>query len=159
MKTRLKLFTAALMLAGSMAAAEISTDQLVSDLQAEGYTFIDVKRGPTQIKIEAVRGTEKVETIIDRETGAVLKTETETASTRDQSRSGVRLRDRNRDFLRLRSGDDSMDDDDRDDDSDDDHGSDDDGRDDDDHDDDHGGDDDSHDDDHGGDDDGDDSDD
>ena len=69
----MKLMVAALVLSGSMAMAAVTTEQLVADLQAEGYTWIEVKRGPTQIKIEAVRGTSKTETIIDAETGSDRK--------------------------------------------------------------------------------------
>ena len=99
----MKLMVAALVLSGSMAMAAVTTEQLVADLQAEGYTWIEVKRGPTQIKIEAVRGTSKTETIIDAETGAILKSETEDANAAEQARIGVKVRERvrNRDFLRI----------------------------------------------------------
>ena len=112
----MKLMVAALVLSGSMAMAAVTTEQLVADLQAEGYTWIEVKRGPTQIKIEAVRGTSKTETIIDAETGAILRSETEDANAAEQARIGVKVRERvrNRDFLRIGrdDGDDDGEDDD-----------------------------------------------
>lgn len=112
MKTKLKLMVAGLVLSAGMAMAAVNTDQVIADLQAEGYTWIEVKRGPTQIKIEAVKGTTKVETVIDAATGAVLKTETETASLRDQERTGVQVRDRNEDFVDVSGpGDDDSNDD------------------------------------------------
>ena len=64
MTTRFKLMTAALILSGGMAFAAVTTDQVVADLQAEGYSWIEVKQGPNQIKVEAVKGTTKVETVI-----------------------------------------------------------------------------------------------
>ncbi|MGJ8602950.1 MAG: hypothetical protein ACSHXH_02410 [Marivita sp.] len=103
------------------------TDQLVSDLQAQGFTRIEVKNGLTQTKVEAVRGTEKVETVFDRATGAVIEQEIERVDSDDDTAPGVSIRDRNRDFADAgRSDDDDDDDDDRrggrdDDDDDDDH--------------------------------------
>ena len=142
------------------------TDQLVSDLQAQGFTRIEVKNGLTQTKVEAIRGTEKVETVFDRATGAVIEQEIERVDSDDDTAPGVSIRDRNRDFADAGRSDDDDDDDDRrggrdHDDDDDDHrgGRDDDDDDDsrdDDHDDDH---DDDDDDDHGSDDDDDDDDD
>ncbi len=149
MKTKMKLMVAGMILAAGMATAAVNTDLLISDLQAQGYTWIEVKRGPTQIKIEAIKGSVKVETIIDAETGAVLKREVETASAAEQGRTGVELRDRDRDFIDAGQGgdDDSNDDSDDDnsddgDDSDDDNSNDDDSNDDDDDNGGHGGDDD-----------------
>ena len=128
------MLTTALVIWGGAAMAVVTTDALVSDLQAQGYSWIEVKQGPTQIKVE---------TVYDIATGAVIESETERASVAEQGRTGVEVQTRDRDFEDGRD-DDSGDDDDRDDggrdddssdDRDDDHG----GRDDDDHDDDHGG--------------------
>jgi hypothetical protein len=120
MKTKMKLMVAGMILAAGMATAAVNTDLLISDLQAQGYTWIEVKRGPTQIKIEAIKGSVKVETIIDAETGAVLKREVETASAAEQGRTGVELRDRDRDFIDVGQGGDDDSNDDSNDDSDDD---------------------------------------
>lgn len=155
-KTRLMLMTATMALSASMAVAAVTTTEIVQTYRDQGYSWIEVKQGITQIKVEAVRGTEKIEVVIDAETGAVLKQETEQASIGEQGRTGVEIRTRDEDFLDDdRQGDDV--DDDGQDDGADDHGGDDDGGDDDDSDDDddHGGDDHGGD-DHGGDDDGDD---
>jgi hypothetical protein len=144
------MLTTALVIWGGAAMAVVTTDALVSDLQAQGYSWIEVKKGPTQIKVEAVKGTVKVETVYDIATGAVIESETERASAAEQGRTGVEVQTRDRDFEDGRD-DDSGDDDDRDDDGSDDDGSDDDGSDD--RDDDRGGrDDDDGDDDRGGDD-------
>jgi hypothetical protein len=129
------MLTTALVIWGGAAMAVVTTEALVADLQAQGYSWIEVKQGPTQIKVEAVKGTVKVETVYDIATGAVIESETERASVAEQGRTGVEVRTRDRDFEDGRDDDSGRDDDDSDD-RDDDHG----GRgDDDDHDDDHGG--------------------
>lgn len=124
MKTMLSTAAAALILTGTAALA-VTAEDLIAEYRAAGYDWIEVKRGPTQIKLEAVRGTEEVEIVVDAATGAVLKRETERADRDDMGRSGVRIRDTARDFSTGRGWDDDDDDDDddrrgRDDDDDDD---------------------------------------
>ncbi|MCU0816956.1 MAG: PepSY domain-containing protein, partial [Cypionkella sp.] len=114
MITKLKLGAASLMLSGGMAYAAVTAESIVADLQAQGYTWIEVKRGPTQIKVEAVKGNTKVETVIDSATGTVLEREVERADADDVGRTGVEVRNRSRDFVRV-SGGVVMDDDDGDD--------------------------------------------
>ena len=64
MKNGLKL--AAVMIFGAgAAAAQITTDGVIQDLSAQGYSRIEVANGPTQMKVEAIRGTEKLEVIYD----------------------------------------------------------------------------------------------
>ena len=46
---------------------------------AKGYTFVEVKVGPTQTKVEAIMGSTKVEVVYDNETDEIIKQETETA--------------------------------------------------------------------------------
>lgn len=121
------LTTTAAMLLGTTALADAFTDAIVEDLQNAGYSFIEIKTGPTQVKAEGVKGSQKIEVIYDRSTGEILKQEIETADPDDIGRVGVQYDDEDDDFL----------DDDDDDDHDDDHsGS---GHDDDDDDDDHSG--------------------
>ena len=52
----MKLMVAALVLSGSMAMAAVATELLVADLQAEGYTWTEAKRGHAQHKNDAARG-------------------------------------------------------------------------------------------------------
>jgi len=106
---------AALTLTGSAAFAQSTVNGLIADLQAQGYTAFEVQNGATQSKVEAVRGTEKMEVVLDRATGTVMKSEIEQASLRDQSRTGIVTRDRSdRDFVREnRSSDDRTASDDR----------------------------------------------
>jgi hypothetical protein len=159
------VFTGAtLALIGGSAFADALTDQIIADLGSQGYERIEIRKGLSQTKVEAIRGTEKLEQVYDRSTGALLKQEMERVEAGDDTAPGLSVRERNRNFAEARNGRDDDDHDDdhgrgRDDDDDDDDDRDDDksgrgGHDD--HDDDH---DDHDDDDHGDDDDGDDDDD
>jgi hypothetical protein len=121
MKRRMRalgLVAAMMTLSAQMAAAAITSDDVIATYQAEGYSRIEVKVGLTQLKVEAIKDGVKVETIYDIETGDILKTETEAVRPGENTNPGVSVRERNRDFLRDRSRDD--DDDDNDDDDDDD---------------------------------------
>ncbi len=144
LRTKLLCYTAAIALTTGAAFAAIDGNALADDYLAQGYTFVEVKVGPTQTKVEAIRDGQKLEVVYDNETGAIIKQETERADADDASRTGKQVRIVRRDF---EDGDDHDDDDD--------HGSDHDDDDDDDDDDDHGGnhgsdhDDDDDDDDHG----------
>jgi hypothetical protein len=104
------ILTAALLFAGNAAVA-FTTESVVGELSSQGYTRIEVRNGLTQTKVEAIRGTEKLEVVYDRATGAVLKTETEAVDAGDNTTPGVSVRNRNRDFLRVSSSDDDNDDD------------------------------------------------
>ena len=120
---------------GAGAAFAITPDAVVADLQAQGYTRVEVKIFANQLKVEAIRGTEKLEVTYDKASGAVLKSEVEPVDLFDNTRPGVEIRDRSGN-----NGQDSDDDDDSGNDDDDDDRSDDNsGSDDDDGDDDHGG--------------------
>ena len=104
-----------------MAFAAITTDTVVSDLTALGYTRIEIKTGPTQMKVEAIRGTEKLEVIYDIESGEILKQEIETVNAGDDTAPGVELSTDDDDFL---DGSDDDEDDDNDEDDGDDEGDD-----------------------------------
>ena len=56
---KLMMTTMAGVFAASMSFAAITTDAIVSDFQAQGFTRVEVKVGPTQMKVEAIRGAEK----------------------------------------------------------------------------------------------------
>lgn len=130
---------AALSIIGGGAFALVTTDSVIQELSASGYTRIEVANGPTQMKVEAIRGTEKLEVVYDTATGNVLKSETDIVDADENTTPGVQVQTRDRDFLRVREQTQtgvSDDDDDFSDDSDDDNsgsGSDDDDDDDDDH--------------------------
>jgi Mg-chelatase subunit ChlI len=99
LRTKLMMFTAAAALSANMAFAAIDPQALADAYIAEGYTYVEVKVGPTQTKLEAIRGDRKVEVIYDNETGAVLKQEFEDADADDQGRTGTSIRTEDKDFL------------------------------------------------------------
>lgn len=113
---------------GSVALADAATDQIIADLQSQGFQRIEIDTGIGQIKVEAIRGMDKIEVVYDRATGSILKQEVERVRTGEDTTPGVSIRDRDRDFVdtdRRRDRDDDddhrrgRDDDDRDDESDD----------------------------------------
>jgi phosphopantothenoylcysteine synthetase/decarboxylase len=116
------LSTTALALAFSAAAtmAAVNTDAVIAGLQAQGYTSIEVKTGPTQVKVEAIRGVRQLEVVYDKNTGAVLQTEEGLADADEDLTPGVALRSEDDDFTGDDSDEDDADDDSDEDDSDDD---------------------------------------
>jgi hypothetical protein len=121
LKTRLMMFTAAAALSGNMAFAAINPETLAQSYLAEGYTFVEVKVGPTQTKLEAVKGDRKVEVIYDNATRDIIKSEFEDADDDYVGRTGVEIRNTDKDF---EDAEDDDTDDGSDDDSDDDEGDD-----------------------------------
>jgi hypothetical protein len=92
------LAATALLIAGTTAAmAAWDQDQTIVDLQAQGFTRIEIVIGATQAKVEASNGTTKVETIYDLATGGVVKTESESIDPSDVKSPGVGVRTTNRD--------------------------------------------------------------
>lgn len=89
------------------AQADAFTEAVVAKYQDMGFDFVEIQNGVTQVKVEAIRGSEKIEVIYDRETGKILKQETERAGD-DSGRTGVQVSDRDDDFLDD-SDDDSLD--------------------------------------------------
>ncbi|WGW05669.1 PepSY domain-containing protein [Tropicibacter oceani] len=73
---KLMLSTGAALLLGSMALADAFTDQVVAQLQDQGFRTTEIKTRNGQTKFEAVRGTQKIEVVYDRTTGQVVSQET-----------------------------------------------------------------------------------
>ncbi|MCU0911511.1 MAG: PepSY domain-containing protein [Rhodobacteraceae bacterium] len=69
MKRTLLLTTATTLLFGTAAMAAVTVESVVSAFQADGYENIEVKEGPTQIKVEASRGADKIEIVYDKASG------------------------------------------------------------------------------------------
>ena len=67
--------TAAFAISSNMAFAAVTAESIAADLQAKGFTRIEIQQSANQFKAEAFRGTEKFEAIYDASTGDVLKTE------------------------------------------------------------------------------------
>ena len=101
-----------------IAHADAFTDAVIEKYQEMGFDFIEVKDGINQVKVEAIKDGQKIEVIYDRETGRILKQETERPDADDIGRSGVDISQENKDFLDDEDDDES--DDDEDDESDDD---------------------------------------
>lgn len=129
LKAKLLCYTAAIMLTTGAAFAAIDGNALADAYLAKGYTFVEVKVGPTQTKVEAIKDGIKVEVIYDNETQDIIKSEQESADADEVDRKGKQVRTVDSDFEDDDGSDDSgrgEDDDDEDDDSDDDDGDDDD---------------------------------
>lgn len=103
------VLAATFVLSAGGAMAQVTADSVVADYQAQGFTRIEVRSGLSQMKVEAFRGTEKVEVILDKATGDILKRETGTADIFDNTTPGVSVRERNRDFIQTSSDDDDDD--------------------------------------------------
>ena len=106
---RLMLLSTALIFSATLSMAAITANELVTAYQAKGYTRIEVKTGPTQIKVEAVKGNAKVEVVYDATTGAILSQESGRANLGDGG-TGVELSTATHDFLGDGQGDSSGDD-------------------------------------------------
>lgn len=107
---RIFALAAALAFSGTMVAAAITPDDVIKTYQDAGYTRIEVTRGRTQIKVEAIKEGQQIEVVYDAETGNVIKTESGVADHSDDRTPGVKVKTRDRDFVKDgRVGDDSTD--------------------------------------------------
>ena len=122
MKHVLMVTTAAGLFVTGPALAQEWLDEAIAGYQSQQADFIEVSRGPTQVKIEATVGTQTLEVIYDAETGVILKSEQDAADPEYIGRSGIEFDRDDDDFLDDDDSDDDDDDsdDDRDDDDDDD---------------------------------------
>ncbi len=92
--------SAFLVLVTGAASAQTATQTAVIErLRNEGYSFIEIKEGLTQTKVEATRGTEQLEFVYDNETGAILAQEVGRAEADYIGRSGVEIDRDDRDFV------------------------------------------------------------
>jgi len=95
---RTLMMTAAFIFGGQMAFAAIDPQALADSYIAEGYTYVEVKQGPTQTKLEAVKGDVKVEVVYDNTTGGIIKQETEQVDDDYIGKTGIEIEDTDRDF-------------------------------------------------------------
>jgi hypothetical protein len=98
LKTRLMMFTAATALSTGMAFAAINPETLAQSYREAGYSYVEVKVGPTQTKLEAVKGNRKVEVVYDNVTEDVISQEFENAGAGYVGRTGVEIETSARDF-------------------------------------------------------------
>jgi hypothetical protein len=102
-KIALAALAATLILSGT-AQAQSFADRLVSQFSEQGFTRMEVKNGPTQTKVEAIRGNQKVEVVYDQATGSIIKQESQRVRSGDDRSAGVEIRDRDSDFVDDRDG-------------------------------------------------------
>ena len=95
---RTLMMTAAMIFTGQMAFAAIDAQQLADSYIADGYTSVEVKQGPTQTKVEAVKGTSMVEAVYDNATGDIISQETQPADAEELAQTGVEIKTSDRDF-------------------------------------------------------------
>jgi phosphopantothenoylcysteine synthetase/decarboxylase len=117
MKRTLLLTTATSLLFGTAAMAAVTVESVVAAFQADGYENIEVKEGPTQIKVEASRGADKIEIVYDKASGNIVDQEIYLGQGADVD-PGIDISRSDRDFEDDDEGDDE-DDDENDDDEDD----------------------------------------
>ena len=110
LKAKLMMFTAAAALIGSMAQAAIDGQSLAQSYLADGYSYVEVKVGPTQTKVEAIKGSAKVEVIYDNATGDIVKQEQSVADAEEQALVGSEVGTEEEDFEDDDSEDDGEDD-------------------------------------------------
>lgn len=101
---RFMFLTASFALSASMAMASISAGDLVAAYQAQGYARIEVTTGPTQIKVQAIKGSTKVEVVYDATTGAILRQENRWVK-RSERGKGVAFSTASDDFMNNHAGD------------------------------------------------------
>lgn len=107
LRTRLLTYTAAIALSAGAAFAAIDGNQLADDYLAKGFSFVEVKIGPTQTKVEAIKDGRKVEVVYDNATGKIIKQEEEADDGDDAGRTGKDVKTVKKDF---EDGDDDDDD-------------------------------------------------
>ena len=81
-----------------MAFAAIDPQVLADSYLANGYTFVEVKQGPTQTKLEALKGANVVEVVYDNGTGEIISQETQPADAEDLGRTGIKIKTTDKDF-------------------------------------------------------------
>lgn len=125
-KSKLLMAGSALLFSATMAFGAITSDELAAQFTADGYSYITIKTGLTQIKVEAVKNGTFYEVVYDIETGATIDTSTHAIGPIDTPDPGVIVKTVTRDFEDDHGGDDDSvgDDDGLDHDLGDDHGSD-----------------------------------
>ncbi len=119
LKHTMRAAVSALAISTTAALAAVDVNALAQSYVELGYDRVEVKVGITQVKVEAVQGTTKVEVVYDKQTGEVLKRETSTVSADNDVSDGVSIKNRLGDFTSDDENDESSDDGEDDDDEDD----------------------------------------
>lgn len=103
--------TAAIVLGAGGAFAQSIADEVIPQLQAQGYNSIEVKTGPTQIKFEAYNAAgNKFEAVYDVATRLLISSEFGPADDDEDATPGVKFDSDDQDFTDDSNDDDSSDD-------------------------------------------------
>ncbi len=102
--------TAFLLMSASYSSAAITGQDIVAQYQSTGYQSIEVKVGPTQAKVEAIKDGVKIEAVYDLATGAVVKSESGTVDPNAPVSTKVELETTDKDFTDGSGDDDKADD-------------------------------------------------
>jgi hypothetical protein len=89
-------------LLGAPVAAAVDPDKLARHYLSEGWTWVEVTVLGATVRVEAVAGRDRIEEIRDRQTGALIRSESGRSSGRDRLRSGIEVRDRSDRVTRVR---------------------------------------------------------
>ena len=113
MRFRTLALVAALILGTSQAQAAWDSYAIAQQYIDQGYTRVEVKVGATEAKVEAIKGTTKLEVTYNLATGEIVKTETETIDPGENVSPGVFVESEDEDSLSEQedSSEDSSDDD------------------------------------------------
>ena len=95
---RTLMMTAAFIFGGQMAFAAIDPQSLADSYVAEGYTYVEVKQGPTQTKLEGVKDGNYVEVVYDNETGSIISKDIQAADAEELAQTGVEIKTTDKDF-------------------------------------------------------------
>ncbi len=123
MKNLLLSTTAALAFAASAVYADTIAEQVISQLQAEGYERIEISSSSSRVEVEAIRDGMKLEVTYDAVTGEILEQEVRPVNDSDDTTPGIEIDgqdDDSSDDDEDENDDDDSDDDDEDDDENDD---------------------------------------
>lgn len=97
-KSKLLLAGSVMLFTATMAFGAITSDQLATQYQADGYSYITIKTGVTQIKVEAVKDGTFYEVVYDIETGATIDTSSHAIGPIGTPDPGVTVKTVTRDF-------------------------------------------------------------
>lgn len=92
LKIRLMLFTAAAAFSANMAYGAIDPQALADSYTAAGYSYVEIKQGPTQTKIEAIKDGVVVEAVYSNDTGAIISQDSQAVDPENAAKTGVEIK-------------------------------------------------------------------
>ena len=89
------------LLLAAPAMGETFAERVVEQLAADGFRALEVKNGPTETKVEAIRGGTRLEVVYDRATGQIVEQEVEPFTGIAPPAGVIEISARDRDFSDL----------------------------------------------------------